>query len=380
MSGTRERPSDAAIAVETGVNDMKRVVGIARILKAVSAAALLLNIAGIVTAQQQPPVVTHPTTSSAQGTPRSTGSSRYGSAAAAQTSMKVAAGMIAGYVYWDMSSAQYKLSSPCQGLTVNVSTISKNGGQVLATTSNFTSMGSVTDLTAQGAPRYMLCSYSFHQMPVGEYLRVTAAVNAAAFLKAVSVQNPPDFEVFGGNCNNTPQSTLSFILTGGEMVCGNNAFNINLKLYGSGSLSGIQPARSGPLLQNGSGTSTSGGALTLSGSPSGGATLPGGTLNLGNGSGGGTTSSGGTLLLSGQQQNATGSTLLPSPRAASSPARSNPGPGGARPALPAAFTGGVKVVAGKKITNTLATNSSIIAVFRQRKQAGTPSPGHTMAP
>ena len=277
---------DAAIAVETGVNNMKRAVGIAWILKAVSAATVLLNMAGIVTAQQQPPVVTHPTTSRAQGTPR-TGSSPYGSAAAAQTSVKVAAGTIACYVYWDMSSAQYKLSSPCQGLTVNVSTISKSGGQVLTTTSNFTSMGPLTDLSSPGAPRYMLCSYSFHQIPVGEYLRVTAAVNAAAFLKAVSVQNPPDFEIFGGNCNNTPQSALSFILTGGEMVCGNNAFNINLKLYGSGSLSGIQPARSGPLLQNGSGTSTSAGALTLSGSQGGGAALPGGTQNLGNGRGGG---------------------------------------------------------------------------------------------
>jgi len=206
---------DAAIAVETGVNNMKRAVGIAWILKAVSAATVLLNMAGIVTAQQQPPVVTHPTTSRAQGTPR-TGSSPYGSAAAAQTSVKVAAGTIAGYVYWDMSSAQYKLSSPCQGLTVNVSTISKSGGQVLTTTSNFTSVGPLTDLSSPGAPRYMLCSYSFHQIPVGEYLRVTAAVNAAAFLKAVSVQNPPDFEIFGGNCNNTPQSALSFILTGGE--------------------------------------------------------------------------------------------------------------------------------------------------------------------
>src|SRR5215472_5209745 len=304
MSNRREHPSDAAIAVETGVNDMKPAVGIAWILKAISATMVLLNMAGIVTAQQLPPVVTHPSTSSAQGTPRSTGSSPYGSAAAAQTNMKVAAGTIAGYVYWDMSSAQYKFSSPCQGLTVNVSTMSKSGGQVLTTTSNFTSMGPLTDLSSPGAPRYMLCSYSFHQIPVGEYLRVTAAVNAAAFLKAVSVQNPPDFEIFGGNCNNTPQSALSFILTGGEMVCGNNAYNINLKLYGSGALSGIQPARSGPLLQNGSGTSTSGGALTLSGSPSGGATLPGGTLNLGNGSGGGATSSGGTLQLSGQQQNA----------------------------------------------------------------------------
>jgi hypothetical protein len=229
---------EAAIAVETGANDMKPAVGIAWILKAVSATTVLLNMAGIVTAQQQPPVVTHPSTSSAQATPRSTGSSRYGSATAAQTNMKVAAGTITGYVYWDMSSAQYKLSSPCQGLTVSVSTIGKpqaGGGQVLATTSNFTPTGPMTDLSAQGAPKYMFCSYSFRQMPVGEYLRVNAAVATPAFSAAVSAQNPPDFEIFGGNCNNTPPGTLSFMLTGGEMVCGNNAYNINLKLYASGS-------------------------------------------------------------------------------------------------------------------------------------------------
>src|SRR5262249_31066138 len=279
-------------------------------------------------AQQQPPTVTRPSASSVQATPRRA-SSPYGSAAAAQTNMKVAAGTITGLVYWDMGSAQYKLSSPFQGLTVKGSTISKSGGQGLANTSNFTSMGPPTDLTAQGAPRYMLCSYSFHQMPVGEYLRVSAAVTANTFSAAVSVQTPPDFEIFGGNCNHTPPGTLSFILTGGEMVCGNNAYNINLKLYTSGSRSrGTLPVGSGPLLQNGSGTSTSGGALNLSGTGGGATTLPDGTLNLGKGSRGGTTSSGGTLQLSGQQQNATGSTLVPSPRAASTPAEENPGPGG----------------------------------------------------
>jgi hypothetical protein len=167
--------------------------------------------------------------------------------------MKVAAGTITGVVYWDMSTAQYKLSSPCQGLTVNVSTIGKpqaGGGHVVATTSNLTPTGPMTDFSAQGAPKYMLCSYSFRQMPVGEYLRVSATAVVTAFSAAVSVQNPPDFEIFGGNCSTTPSGTLSFILTGGEMVCGNNAYNINLKLHGSGSPSrGTLPIGNGPRLQ-----------------------------------------------------------------------------------------------------------------------------------
>jgi hypothetical protein len=251
MSGSHGRLGDAAFAIDTGVNDMKQATRFAGILKAISAATVLLNIAGTVTAQQKPPVVTHPTNSSTQATPRSTSSSPYGSATAAQTNVKVAAGTITGFVYWEMSTAHYKLSSPCQGLTVSVSTINKQpvGGQLLTTTSNFTPMGPLTDLQMQGAPKYMLCSYSFHQIPVGEYLRVRVAVAATAFSAGVSVQDPPDFEIFGGNCNNTPQGTLSFILTGGEMICGNNAYNINLKLYTSGYLSpGKLPARSGPVV------------------------------------------------------------------------------------------------------------------------------------
>jgi hypothetical protein len=231
---------------------MKLAMRFAGILPASSAAIVLLNVAGIAAAQQKPPVVTHPTNSSAQATPRSTSSSPYGSATAAQTNVKVAAGTITGYVYWDMGAAHYKLSSPCQGLTVNVGTVSKpqaGGGQVLATTSIFTPVGPYTDLQMQGTPKYMLCSYVFRQIPVGEYLQVSATVAATAFTMGVSVQNPAAFEIFGGNCNNTPQGTLSFILTGGEMVCGNNAYNINLKLYASGYLApGKLPARSGPVV------------------------------------------------------------------------------------------------------------------------------------
>jgi hypothetical protein len=53
--------------------------------------------------------------------------------------------------------------------------------------------------------------------------------------------------------------------------------------------------------------------------------------------------------------------------------------GGVRPDLPFAFTGGVKVVAGKRLTSALAVNSSIIAVLRQQKQAQTLSGEHTLA-
>jgi hypothetical protein len=304
--------------------------------RAVCATLLTILTCAAVNAQQQPPRISGPSASSAQATPRSQ-NPPYGSGERTQTNLKVASGSIAGFVYWDTSSPQYKLMSPCRGLTITVSTISKpqaGGGQVLATATNFTPMGPLTALTSQGAPKYMLCSYSFHQMPVGEYLRVRVAVQATAFSAGTSVQNPADFEIFGGNCNQTPSSALSFILGGGEMVCGNNAFNVNFKLVSSVGAPGVVPAKSAPLL-SATGTSSSGGTLTLNGKSEGVTTSSGGTLLLNGGTN--TTSSGGTLKLNGSSNGVTassGGTLL----------TGGPGPGaftgGVKPALPAMQAGG----------------------------------------
>src|SRR5438045_3860044 len=127
---------------------MKQEISMAKILD-IASLAILLAISGNVIGQQQPPIVPHPSASSVQVTPRTPGS-RYGSAIGTQTGMKPALGVITGYVYWDMSGI--KAPSSCQGLSAQVSTVSKVSPQVLATASAFTQMGPQTDMSAPGAP------------------------------------------------------------------------------------------------------------------------------------------------------------------------------------------------------------------------------------
>jgi hypothetical protein len=194
--------------------------------------------------QQQLPTVSHPTASSAQATPRTT-TPPHGSAMNTGSGMKTAAGAITGFVYWQMSVLQPQ--SDCQGLTVKVATVTKSSMplQLLATTSTFTAMGPVTDYSAPGTPKYMVCSFSFHNMPQNVYLRALLYGPPSAV-----VATPPPFQIPGGNCTSTPPSTLSFILTGGEMLCGNGAFNINFKLTPAGM---ARPAVTTAPLLNGSG-------------------------------------------------------------------------------------------------------------------------------
>src|SRR5579859_3019497 len=114
---------------------------------AVSAAVLLAHCA---LAQQQP-VVTRPTASSVQATPR-TPNSPYGSAANAATRVKLPSGTITGFVYWQMNVFQPQ--ADCQGLTVKIVTVSKSGMplQLLSTTSSLTATGPMTDDSVQGTP------------------------------------------------------------------------------------------------------------------------------------------------------------------------------------------------------------------------------------
>jgi hypothetical protein len=195
-----------------------------KIIEVATVATMLLICSATVIAQQQPPAVSRPTASSVQVSPQS-GPSPYSSAANTATGMKPALGSVTGFVYWQMNVLQPQ--STCQGLTVKVATVTKSGLplQLLSTTSTFTAMGPVTDYSAQGAPKYMLCSYAFHNMPENVFLRALLYGPSTA-----SVSIPSAFQILGGNCNSTPSSSLSFILTGGEMPCGDNAFNINFKL------------------------------------------------------------------------------------------------------------------------------------------------------
>src|ERR1051325_10711578 len=114
---------------------------------AASAAVLLAHCA---LAQQQP-VVTRPTASSVQATPR-TPNSPYGSAANSATRVKLPAGSITGFVYWEMNVFQPQ--ADCQGLTVKVITVNKSGMplQLLSTTSALTASGPMTDYSAMGTP------------------------------------------------------------------------------------------------------------------------------------------------------------------------------------------------------------------------------------
>jgi hypothetical protein len=193
-------------------------------IQTLSFLAVVMSVSLAAYSQQQPPTVSRPTASSAQATPR-TMNSPYGSAMNSGTEMKTAVGAITGFVYWQMSVLQPQ--SDCQGLTVKVATVTKSSMplQLLATTSTFTTMGPVTDYSAPGTPKYMLCSFSFHNMPQKIYLQALLYGPPSAV-----VMTPPPFQIPGGNCTTSPPSTLSFMLTGGEMLCGSSAFNINFKL------------------------------------------------------------------------------------------------------------------------------------------------------
>lgn len=146
----------------------------------------------------------------------------------------IASGGVGGYVLWDTSTVHYQLSSSCQGLQVTVSTVSSGGLQVLASSTSFTTpFGSqpVWNFSGQGSQGpWMVCSYSFHQIPERVPLEVDAVViQPSAFTPPISLAalGKNQFQIPGGNCGSTPQSTLAVVLNSGSILCGDNAFNIN---------------------------------------------------------------------------------------------------------------------------------------------------------
>jgi microsomal dipeptidase-like Zn-dependent dipeptidase len=319
---------------------MKRATDCVRVLQVVAVAAVLCNCVALI-AQQQPPAVTHPSASSVQVTPRRT-ASPLGNATNAITGMKPAVGAITGFVYWQMNVLQP--SSTCQGLTVKVVTVSKSGMplQLLSTTGTFTAMGPVTDTSAPGTPKYMLCSYAFQNIPENVAVRVLLYGPPSA-----KVVNPPAFQIPGGNCNSTPSSSLSFILTVGEVLCGNDAFNINFKVT-SAAVAAPKPTTPSTLLPHAPGPSgmlsqpqAAPANATTAAPGTGGAQVernpgPVGTTPL-NGAG-----SGGTLLRN------------PGPAGASqtSPATTNPG------ASPASNPGPTRMGAGMQASGGIPVTAS----------------------
>ena len=216
---------------------MKRI-DFVKVLDLTMLATMLISGCVSVMAQQQPPARPQ--------SPREP--SPYGNAANAATGMKLPSGTITGFVYWQMNVFQPQ--SDCQGLTVKIITVNNSGMplQLLSTTSALTANGPMTDYSATGTPKYMLCSYSFQNMPEKVSLRALLY----GMPTTVSVAIPPAFQIPGGNCNSSPSSALSFILTGGSMLCGNGAFNINFKLTASASAIARSPQNS-TLLRNAGG-------------------------------------------------------------------------------------------------------------------------------
>ena len=218
---------------------MTRIVPV-KVFRLATLATMLITACLSAVAQQQPPTVTRPSGSSAQATPK-TSPSPYGSAANAATGVKLPSGSITGFVYWQMNVFQPQ--SDCQGLTVKIITVNNYGMplQLLSTTSALTVSGPLTDYSAMGTPKYMLCSYSFHNMPEKVSLRALLY----GMPSNVSVATPAAFQIPGGNCSSGPSSTLSFILSGGPMLCGDGAYNINFKLTAPASSIERSPGRSG---------------------------------------------------------------------------------------------------------------------------------------
>ena len=209
---------------------MKRI-DFLKVLELTMLATMLISGCVSVMAQQPP--------TRAQATPQ-TKPSPYGSAANAAAGTKLPSGTITGFVYWQMNVFQPQ--ADCQGLTVKIVSVTKSGMplQLLSTTSTLTANGPMTDDSAQGTPKYMLCSYSFQNMPENVSLRALLYGPPTT----ASVATPSAFQIPGGNCNSGPSSTLSFILTGGPMLCGHGAYNINFKLTGSASGIARSPEKS----------------------------------------------------------------------------------------------------------------------------------------
>jgi hypothetical protein len=231
----------------------------------------------------------------------------------------------------------------------------------------------------------MLCSYSFNKLPENLYLKVTVSASSAEFSPATTSASP--FPIQGGNCNKTPPSTLSFVLSGGQMLCGDNAFNVNLRLQAL-SMATRPTGVTGPLINRpaatllsakpqvaGGMTSADGGLLSTA--RAGG---DGNSAHSIGGSGGYT----GTTRTTAKDPGLVGISSVNGDGRGGFTSGAKIGgtggfTGGIRPDLPFAFTGGVKVVAGKRVTSSLAANSSIVVVLRQQRQSQTPSGEHTLA-
>jgi hypothetical protein len=283
------------------------------------------------------------------------------------------AGTVEGYILWDTSLIQYKLSTPCQGVQVIVVDMGNNSQPTLASTNNLTPLWSAPQLnsaisnqnysgpTSKGP--WMVCHYSFGQLPEREALEVRANVTqSSAFSPPVTPakvtgSTGTQFTIPPGNCNiRRARSTLSTILGSFIDFCGEHAFNVNIELFpaGLGSL-GSLPANS--VVQN---VASAGGGAMLNSSGNQGGMLSGAQRA-------------GTLL--GNRQASLAPSRQPQSPSSNVPPNPQPLPPVAKGAAPAQTKlKPVKLApptASRRLTNPYLSqqNTSIIAVLEQQRQA-----------
>jgi len=170
-------------------------------------------------------------------------------------------GTVDGYILWDTSIVQYNLSTPCQGLQVMVVDMGNNSQPTLATSNSFTPVWSAPQLNSATSNQnysgptskgpWMVCYYSFGQLPEREALEVRAnVIQSSAFSPQVTPAKVTgsmgtQFTIPPGNCNTRrARSTLSTILGSFIEFCGGQAFNVNIELFppGMGSRGSLPPS------------------------------------------------------------------------------------------------------------------------------------------
>ena len=353
-----------------------------------------------------------------------------GGQAPAPTNISVNAGTIYGFVYWDSTATAHLGPSICNALSITVAVASKSPYSpfgAIGTQSNFTSLTTVhPPLTSVSTTSYDGCAYSYSHAPLGQdlYVKVNLTQTVGTLTPATVAQDATvgPIQFSSAPCSKLPPLTRATVgeLLGNWGSCLNVAYDVNFPLVQTAQLKPMSAGDGAGANQNG----TPGALVQINSAPQNTPALAGPgqhqKMMLSQ------TRSNGTLL--NNQSSASSLTngmllhsVTPSPTA-TAPSNSQPGtpgqqmpskpggggnvelnpqpyppkagiaalsgglrtstdpesPSGSMPVLSPALSGGLKVVSGKRVRNSLAATSSLVAVLRQQKQESVP-PLQTLA-
>lgn len=315
-------------------------------------------------------------------------------------------GTIYGFVYWDSKATVHLSPSICTALSITVVTSSPYSPiGVVGTQSNFTSMPTANPpLTSVNTTSYDGCAYTYNNAPLGQklYVKLKLTQTVGSLTPSAVAQDPPVGPIQFSNtpCTQLPPLTKATVgeLIGNWGSCQNVAYDVNFPLVqtpqlkplsAGGGLGGNQSSSPGALVQVNPGpintpalinqaakqrqmlAQSSAGTLlnnqSSASSPSHSMLVPAvtpspATTGPANSQPGGPSSVG---RISAAGNSALGGGL----RTAANPSFT----GGVKPALLPALSGGLRVVSGRRVRNSLAANSSIVAILRQQKQGSVPA-------